>query len=573
MRRFLLLLVLLFGCSPASAAPAGDVIALDGRLCHYASDEPFTVSTIFREKDRFVCDGAPRHGIAEFDWLRADGLGFVSTAKEPWFLRFRNTFAQRMSVAFRYADGHVEIIHASGGDLAAYATGGQMIAFRVPPRSVPVESFVLGVEGDPGVRPVMRSPQFVSATKLRRDAAQNNFLFGGLAGLLMAAIAFNLGFYGALRARFQIEMVGMATAFFAYVAIWSGAVEQMGFMTGIELRLGGALVLLAISSYTMVRFSLSFLERTSIWRPAAQTAQAASMAAIISAMGLLAADWSTIRFFDTSFHVFSAITLVALIAVFAIALWRGSPAARFIVIGMAPVVVAAFVRVAYALDLATPSNVGESALFVGATAMTIIMCYAVAHRVKEIQKAHEEARQRHGELTLRAERDGLTGLLNRRTFIEQVEVRLNFDVGDRLPAFIILDLDYFKQVNDTFGHEAGDNVLRQAAELLARTCRTGDIVGRLGGEEFGILVAVREAKEARIAAERLRMAISTCAIHKVVPGLTHISASIGVAVAGERRCSWSDLYQRADQALYAAKGEGRNRVRVAPQVEMDAQAA
>ena len=563
-RRLVVLLALTIAAlSPALAGSGRDQLSLEGRLCHYASNSPQAITDLLTSKELFVCSEQQRHTRDYYNWLRVDGLGVLSTAQEPWFLRFRSTYLHRLSVAFRYRDSHVEIVSASGDSLAAFSTGGQMIAFRAPPRASALESVLVGVEGHAGTRVVMRAPSLVSATRLRTDAARNNFLFGGLAGLVLAAVAFNIGFYGALRARFQLEMVGVSLAFLAYLTVWSGAVEQSGLSTSIEWRSNGALIFLALTGYALVRFSLSFLERGSIWRPAAKLAHTTAIAAVISTMGLLSANSTTIVFFDTAFHVLIGVMLVALLTVFGAALNRGSPAARFLLIGLAPVVASALLRVAYAVHLITPTNLGESAIFIGATVMTIIMCYAIVRRVKEIRMAHDEARQLQGELTLRAERDGLTGLFNRLTFVEQVELRLNFDVGDRLPAFIILDLDHFKQVNDTFGHEAGDNVLKKTAEILARTCRTGDIIGRLGGEEFGVLIAVREEKEALIAAERIRVAISTAPIHKTVPGLTHFSASIGVAIAGENATSWTEMYQRADQALYVAKAEGRNRVHVA----------
>lgn len=563
-RRLVVFLALMIvALSPAKAGTERDQLSLEGKLCHLATDESRTLTGLLAEPEAFDCSTRQKHSRDYYNWLRADGLGVMSTSQEPWFLRFRNTFLHRLSIAFRYADQHIEIVSADADKLADFATGGNMVTFRVPPRASALQSVLVGVEGHPGTRAIMRAPSFVSALRLRADAARNNFLFGGLAGLVLAAVAFNVGFYSALRARFQLEMVGVSLAFLAYLIVWSGAIEQSGLSTSIEWRNNGALIFLALTGYALVRFSLSFLERASIWRPAAKLAHTTAIAAVISTMGLLSANSTTIVFFDTAFHVLIGVMLVALLTVFGTALNRGSLAARFLLIGLAPVLASALLRVAYALNLIKATDLGESAIFIGATVMTIIMCYAIVRRVKEIRMAHDEARQRHGELTLRAERDGLTGLFNRLTFVEQVELRLNFDVGDRLPAFIILDLDHFKQVNDTFGHEAGDKVLKKAAEILARTCRTGDIIGRLGGEEFGVLIAVREEKEAQIAAERIRVAISTAPIHKTVPGLTHFSASIGVAIAGENASSWTEMYQRADQALYVAKAEGRNRVHVA----------
>lgn len=575
LRTFLFILAfLLIAQAPAAAeAEPHGAVSLDGRLCHFASEQPAAAAALLAEPWRFACSPEQRHSPLRYNWLRADGLDVKSTAKDIWFLRFRNTLLDHLTVVFRYADGHVETFHASADEISALATAGNAIVIPIPPRDSAVRTVLIGVEGHPYTRIIARTPMLVSRSVLRSDAAQSNFLFGALFGLALAAAVLNLGFYRTLRLRFQLEMVGLAVAFLLYLVNWQGVLEQAGFATSLDWRAGGAFVLLGAILYTSVRFALAFLERASIWSPAAQAAKTAAIAAIIAAIGIPGAERSLTGFFDLAFHIFAAIGLLAMLVVISVALRRGSAAARFLLIGLAPAVVGGIIRVFYALNFSAPTAQGEIVMFIGATGMTLILCYAVADRVRQIQQAHDEARRRHGELTIRAERDGLTGLLNRRTFIEQVEMRLNFDVGDRLPVFIILDLDHFKRVNDMFGHEGGDVVLRQTAEILARTCRTGDIVGRLGGEEFGVLIAVREEREARIAAERLRSAISTAAIHKLVPGLTHISASFGVATAGECDCSWGDLYHRADQALYEAKSEGRNRVAIARAAGETAQAA
>lgn len=557
---FLAMIVASFLATTAQAAPR-DEISLVGRLCHFSASEPVNVATLAKRADLFACSKEQRHDASPYNWLRVDDLDVRSSAEAAWFLRFRNTYLYALNVAFVYDDGHISLIRAEADDLEAYATAGNAIAIRVPPRAVALKSVLVGVEGHPNTRVVMRMPSLISEAQLRRDAALNNAMFGALAGLLIAVIVFNLGFYTALHARYQLELVGMSSAFLLYLAIWSGVFEQLGFETTLGWRVGGGLIVLGAVAYSCVRFSLAFLERLAIYKPAAQAAQAFSVAAFIAALGLPSANWTMAGFFDQTFHIFCGLTVLSMIVLIGVALARGSAAARFLMIGLSPALIGALTRVVFALGWWPASTVGENFIFVGATGMTLMMSYAIANRVKEIQRAHDEQRRRHGELTVRAERDGLTGLLNRRTFIEQVEMRLTFDVGDRVPAFIILDLDHFKRVNDNLGHGVGDAVLKHTAEILSRTCRTGDIVGRLGGEEFGVLIAVREQREAAVAAERIRAAISTSAVHKIAPGLTHISASVGVASAGDRSCSWTDLYNRADRALYVAKEAGRNCVR------------
>jgi len=163
-----------------------------------------------------------------------------------------------------------------------------------------------------------------------------------------------------------------------------------------------------------------------------------------------------------------------------------------------------------------------------------------------------------------AVRDGLTGLYNRRAFNELLETAIaNEDrrEGGQL-GLVIADLDHFKKLNDTYGHQAGDAALRSAARLLAQHLRKGDQAARYGGEEFVIIFPGSDEKRATQAAERLRSAIER---HRLVfeGARIQLSASFGVAVwPGDGRESES-LLASADRALYAAKEAGRNKVMVA----------
>ena len=432
---FLTMIVASFLATTAQAAPREE-ISLVGRLCHFSANEPVSVALLVSRKDLFTCSERQHHDASVYNWLRADDLvGVRSTAADPWFLRFRNTYLSSLTVAFVYDDGHVQLIQADGADLDGFATAGNAIAIRAPARAAAIKSVLVGVEGHPYTRVIMRMPSLITEAQLRRDAAMNNILFGVLGGLLLAVIVFNMGFYTALRARYQLELVGLAGIFLLYLAIWSSALEQAGVETRLGWRVGGSLIVLGMVAYSCVRFSLAFLERVAIYKPAAQAAQAFSVAAFIAALGMPSANWTMVGFFDQTFHIFIGLTASSMLVLIGVALARGSAAARFLLVGLAPALLGAIIRVIFALGWWSATTVGENVIFVGATIMTLIMSYAIANRVKEIQRAHEEQRRRHGELTARAERDGLTGLLNRRTFIEQVEMRLNFDVGDRVPAF------------------------------------------------------------------------------------------------------------------------------------------
>jgi len=175
--------------------------------------------------------------------------------------------------------------------------------------------------------------------------------------------------------------------------------------------------------------------------------------------------------------------------------------------------------------------------------------------------AKRRAEQRAREATLLASTDELTGIANRRAFMGQLDREIAGAAEFGWPlAVAMFDVDHFKLVNDRYGHAVGDRVLQLIAARAASVVRGGDLVGRLGGEEFGILMPGATLDEAAHVAERLREAMETVAeLDESLPGVT---ISIGIA-AREGQRSAKELLAAADVALYAAKGEGRNRVRIA----------
>jgi diguanylate cyclase (GGDEF)-like protein len=167
------------------------------------------------------------------------------------------------------------------------------------------------------------------------------------------------------------------------------------------------------------------------------------------------------------------------------------------------------------------------------------------------------------ELRMIAQVDHLTGALTRRGFTEQVEREIaRARRYGRLGTLAMLDLDHFKSVNDTYGHAVGDRVLQQVAEILRSTMRPSDIFGRLGGEEFAILLPETVGDEAVAAIERLRQVIADQPIALEDAATLHVTASFGAAPLAPDIGSFATWLKRADTLLYAAKAAGRNCTRV-----------
>jgi len=169
--------------------------------------------------------------------------------------------------------------------------------------------------------------------------------------------------------------------------------------------------------------------------------------------------------------------------------------------------------------------------------------------------------ERMQELEREAGQDPLTGLKNRRRFEEDLQMAMARGRREGTTgALLMLDLDHFKQVNDTHGHPAGDQLIRETADVLRRRSRKSDVLARLGGDEFAVVLPRCSPGEARLAAEAIADAIRD---HKPAgDGVEPLTASVGVAMFGDHpRTSIASVVSEADTAMYAAKDGGRDGVR------------
>lgn len=173
----------------------------------------------------------------------------------------------------------------------------------------------------------------------------------------------------------------------------------------------------------------------------------------------------------------------------------------------------------------------------------------------ELESKQKELLDLNEKLQQLADTDGLTGLKNRRYLHEQLTSYIALYAGRSQPlSLLLIDIDYFKNINDTFGHMMGDRVLQEFGRLLKEETRNNDIVARYGGEEFAMILPNTDRSEAMKIAERIRSHVE-----KANWGTPPITISIGVAtnMSGD---SGTVLQSKADRALYASKDRGRNRV-------------
>ncbi|MGN6185958.1 MAG: GGDEF domain-containing protein [Thermoanaerobaculia bacterium] len=185
-------------------------------------------------------------------------------------------------------------------------------------------------------------------------------------------------------------------------------------------------------------------------------------------------------------------------------------------------------------------------------------------RMLSLQRENLDLVVRNRTLSEVSSRDALTGLYNRWFVIEKLDSELNRALRHGSPmSLLMLDVDHFKRINDTFGHAAGDQVLQGIGRLLRDSCRVYDVPGRYGGEEFCIVLPETKPGNTSVVAERIRSRLESTEIPCGETSIV-VTASIGIAgmdMPGESEVlSPAALLDRADRALYSAKNRGRNRV-------------
>nr|WP_251372225.1 GGDEF domain-containing protein [Rheinheimera oceanensis] len=191
------------------------------------------------------------------------------------------------------------------------------------------------------------------------------------------------------------------------------------------------------------------------------------------------------------------------------------------------------------------------------------MAAALRAEIARHAQTEQQLIERNKELLQLASTDLLTGLLNRRAVIQQAlsELRRAKRYQKDL-AVLMLDIDHFKHINDQYGHAAGDKVLRDFAVLCQQSIRDTDLLGRYGGEEFILVLPEIDLQTAILSAERLRMTVSQHNFTLTDSTAVQLSCSIGIAMYLPERDDLDKLLLRADQALYQAKHQGRNRCAV-----------
>ena len=224
----------------------------------------------------------------------------------------------------------------------------------------------------------------------------------------------------------------------------------------------------------------------------------------------------------------------------------------------------------FALILTVIPMMGEtiqpSAYILGAFGPSLIgipvasICFYQTERIAvlnvKLEKTLSDLEVAYGLLAEKSRYDHMTGMLNRETFFAAIaQTRQDTEQG----SLLIADADHFKRINDTYGHLTGDDALMLITDAIKSSVRQGDVVGRIGGEEFGVFLTGASDEEAKVIAERIRNTVEGLTFHPRGGDRLPLTVSIGGAAASNV-ISMSELMRAADLRLYHAKNTGRNRV-------------
>lgn len=535
---------------PARAEP----LRIERTLCHAVTglrqpDESFSSLA-------FACDGRPAGYQQGSLWLRVR-LDRMSVDRDDLALMVHQSRFERLAVAFSYADGTTVWQDVGSGRFGAHWRAGGQIAFEAPSRTAPLVALTLRFDR-------LASIDIVRMRLIGRgDASVQSVALAAAIGaaltLLLIGALFNLSLAAAIRRQYLAWQGAWAACMLVWGAIWSQMhlLVLPGMAGTVSAQTCTFLACLAIGLATtgvVTAFGPRFL-------PRALRVLTLGLGGLIAAAGVPMALIRSAAL-DPLAHLLGILVLAVLLAVTICVGWawrRGNPEARdFAVSWSLPMATLAFIHVVDVESIFWGGGSKVPVLF-AATWQTFWLSMAAARRLANLRIERDRARAAEAQAHELARRDPLTGLRNRRGFAEAVahlleRARLN---GGQA-ALLLIDIDRFKSINDIYGHEAGDAVLCGIARRLERWEGAMCEAGRLGGEEFALMVIGLDGFALARFAESVRLGIAACD-HGAVIGDRSVTASIGIA---ETRVAsdFQKLYALADKALYEAKHEGRNRV-------------
>lgn len=518
------------------------------KVCVLRDTGGMSPAVLVRQPGRFDCT-TPQHRLGPGNyWAISEDIDQPSRADLPLNVRLASLWQQGLTLHVLYADGRIASQTTDARGVTPWIQLGAIVEQRLPHRRAPVVRLLWHVEGAANMRGIVLGARLSTGAQSQRANLAMAALYAGFAGLSIALIIYNIALWGALRHRFQLYYCVMVALLLLYTFSSSGALAWAWPEIANNTRLRTNFLLLGATGTAALVFARSFFEARVFagWLGRYVTWVAVATGGI-GLFYFLTAPFA-IHAVDLSFTC----SFAALSAGVVPMLWRAwrlrcNYLWLFAIAWGAPILTAAL-RALSNLHLIPWSFWIDNSTILAMMLEAVASSLAVAYRIKLLRDERDDAIEREVMTRRLADTDPLTGLLNRRAFLHQAIGR----AGEQL--LLIIDLDHFKRVNETLGHDGGDEVLRVFARMLRTTVPQGSLVARIGGEEFAILTPGEAPIEPETLLARLRQVR--------MPFDVKVTASIGTCrgtLASE--VDWKALYRVADAALFDAKSAGRDRVR------------
>jgi diguanylate cyclase (GGDEF)-like protein len=548
-RLFALILFVWFGAlsSVASAAPADGDLPLT-QACFIIGVPDADPNQLIQSNRRFDCNRGDREVGGDTIWVRYDLKPHAIEGATGWAYDHKLTQARDEQVWILFADGRIRK-SPTAREASRRILGGPTQRFdfvREPGQIVALLARIDGLENRRG--PVPRA-SLTSEARGVSNRANINLGYGLIAGIMFGIFFYNLTLFAALRYRMLAAYCGLIAATMFYGAVWSNFI--LWFVPGMSTATQFGWTALSISMCFLA--SAVYLE--SFVEPGMTSRR---IAKAIYALSGLTVVFSIMRifYFSDAWHVYDTMTYLAYLAVIVlieinciIAWRRGSTAVKLLFIAWAVPVAVIVLRIFWGLGSITSESAWfDASPFISLTFEAILSSIGLSWRLRQLRSERDHAEDRATWFRELATVDPLTGLLNRRAFLESAIV----EGANR--SLLIIDIDHFKMINDGWGHDYGDGVLRRVALALRDVVPDDAIIGRLGGEEFAVVCGPGAAQTL---GQQIRLAVSLAASWPE----RHVTVSIGAAQGLlSDEADWRSLYVLADKALYASKNNGRDRV-------------
>ncbi|HTG39522.1 MAG TPA: diguanylate cyclase [Sphingomonas sp.] len=542
------LAALLYAAGPARPGARAGLIGESVATCIAPVRPGESFADLLARRIPLDCSGnQTKYGSGDF-WASSGALR-ADAANGELRLRMASLWQHHMSIGVLHADGHVAWLHASSRSVSRHLQLGAILQFDVPAHAAPVTRIVWRIDGVANRRGVLNGVHLADRHLADRSNLWMATLYAGFGGLALALLIYNFALWGALRHEFQLAYCLMLSMLLLYALSTSGFLAWV--MPGIDNnnRLRINYMTLAASAAAALTFARTYFERRVFEGGLGRVVDIVIGGVVGTGIAIaLFADWWIVPL-DIAFSVACA----ALIAILPLIVWRAwAERSRYLwmfaMAWSAPIVMAA-ARIIQSFNLFGWNFWLDNSTLMAMAIEALLSSLAIAYRIRLLSAERDNAVAQGAVDRLLAATDPLTGLLNRRAFLNRAIGRAGRQ------QLLLIDIDHFKRVNETLGHDGGDEVLRVVARVLRRTAGAGTLVARLGGEEFALVADA----DAAIDPDRLLADLRATRM----PFDMGVTASIGACTGFlSSDVHWKQLYKCADLALFEAKAGGRDRARV-----------